>query len=138
MTLNRSYSELITINGHKERFEYLKCPGTVSEETFGFMRYLNQHLYCSTPWRNLRNKIIARDGGFDMACEGFVADRIVIHHINPITVDDFENDNPLLWDPENLICVDKQTHQALHYGDYNLIKPMEIVERRPNDTCPWR
>lgn len=138
MTLNKSYSELIAIPDYKSRFEYLKCPGTVSEETFGFMRFLNQNLYSSKIWRNLRQKIIARDGGFDMAFEGIVADQIVIHHINPINVEDFENDNPLIWEPENLICVDKKTHQALHYGNFELIRPMEVVERRPFDTCPWR
>lgn len=136
--MNKSYSELISLATYKERFDYLKCPGVVAKDTFGSMRYLNQQLYSSTPWRNLRNKIIARDNGFDMACEGFVAERIVIHHINPITVDDFENDNPIIWDPENLVCVDSKTHQAIHYGDFDMIKPVEFAERYPYDTCPWR
>lgn len=136
--LSKSYSELISIKEYEKRFNYLKCPGLVAKDTFGRMRFLNQQLYTSTPWRNLRNKIIERDNGFDMACEGFLAEQIVIHHINPITVEDFENDSPLIWDPENLVCVDKRTHQAIHYGDYSMIKPVELVERYPYDTCPWR
>lgn len=135
---SKSYSELISIKEYEKRFNYLKCPGLVAKDTFGRMRFLNQQLYTSTPWRNLRNKIIERDNGFDMACEGFLAEQIVIHHINPITVEDFENDSPLIWDPENLVCVDKRTHQAIHYGDYSMIKPVELVERYPYDTCPWR
>lgn len=136
--LSKSYSELISIKEYEKRFNYLKCPGLVAKDTFGRMRFLNQQLYTSTPWRNLRNKIIERDNGFDMACEGFLSEQIVIHHINPITVEDFENDSPLIWDPENLVCVDKRTHQAIHYGDYSMIKPVELVERYPYDTCPWR
>ena len=136
--LNKCYSELIKLLTHKERFEYLKLHGGVSVETFGYQRYLNQNLYNSHPWRTLRNKIIVRDCGFDMALDGFATDRIVIHHINPITIEDFEEDNPIIWDPENLICVDDLTHRAIHYGDYGLIKPFDIVERRPNDTSPWR
>lgn len=138
MTLNKSYSELISIKEYEKRFEYLKCPGVVGKDTFGYQRFFNQHLYNSKPWRQLRNHIIARDNGFDMACEGFLAEQIVIHHINPITIEDFEDDNPIIWDPENLVCVDKRTHQAIHYGDFSLIKPTEFAERYPHDTSPWR
>ena len=136
--MSKSYSELIKLSTFEERFNYLKIGGFVGYDTFGSDRYLNQDLYNSRVWRNLRNNIIARDGGFDMALEGFVADKIVIHHINPITVDDFENDSPSIWDPENLICVDRLTHNAIHYGDINLIKPVGITIRTPNDTIPWR
>ena len=136
--MSKSYSELIKLSTFEERFNYLKLGGFVGYDTFGSDRYLNQDLYNSRVWRNLRNNIIARDGGFDMALEGFMADKIVIHHINPITVDDFENDSPNIWDPENLICVDRLTHNAIHYGDINLIKPVGITIRTPNDTIPWR
>lgn len=136
--MSKSYSELIKLSTFEERFNYLKLGGFVGYDTFGSDRYLNQDLYNSRLWRNLRNNIIARDGGFDMALKGFVADKIVIHHINPITVDDFENDSPNIWDPENLICVDRLTHNAIHYGDINLIKPVGITIRTPNDTIPWR
>ena len=136
--MSKSYSELIKLSTFEERFNYLKLGGFVGYDTFGSDRYLNQDLYNSRVWRNLRNNIIARDGGFDMALEGFIADKIVIHHINPITVDDFENDSPNIWDPENLICVDRLTHNAIHYGDINLIKPVGITIRTPNDTIPWR
>lgn len=136
--MNKSYSELCKLKTYKERFDYLKCPGVVAKDTFGSMRYLNQQLYSSNPWRTLRNRIIARDNGFDMALDGYLAAKIVIHHINPITIDDFENDSDLIWNPENLVVVDFQTHQAIHYGDYDLIKPPEFTERYQYDTCPWR
>lgn len=138
MTLNKSYSELITLTTFKERFEYLKLNGAVGKDTFGHQRYLNQDFYSSAPWRSLRNKLIIRDGGFDMAFEGMPCVKIVIHHINPITVEDFENNNPIVWDPENLVCVDFNTHNAIHYGDFNLIKQISVIERRPNDTSPWK
>lgn len=136
--MNKRYSELIALKTFKERYEYLKCVGSVGLDTFGSGRYLNQELYNSKVWRNLRNKIIARDGGYDMALEGYLATRIVIHHINPITIEDFENNSELIFDPENLVCVDFNTHQAIHYGSFDLIKPVGIVERKPNDTIPWR
>lgn len=136
--MNKSYSELITLKSFKERYEYLQIKRNVCESTFGSQRFLNQDFYNSKCWRNLRNRVIARDLGFDMALDGYPADKIVIHHINPITVEDFENDSPLIFDMENLVCVDYNTHQAIHYGTFDLIKPVGIVVRRPNDTIPWR
>lgn len=136
--LEKRYSELIQLPTFKERFEYLCLGGGVGVETFGSNRYLNQALYNSSPWRTLRNKLIVRDEGYDMACKGYLCDRVVLHHINPITVEDFEEDNPLIWDPENLVCVDTMTHKAIHYSDFNLIKPVGIVVRSPNDQSPWR
>lgn len=138
MTVSKSYKELITLKTFKERFDYLKLNGEIGKDTFGHQRYLNQALYTSSPWRTLRNKLIVRDNGFDMAFEGMPCSRIVLHHIVPITIEDFENDNPLVWDPDNLICVDFDTHNAIHYGDFNLIKQIGVIERRPFDTCPWR
>lgn len=136
--LEKRYSELIQLPTFKERFDYLCLQGKVGIDTFGSSRYLNQALYNSGPWRALRNKVIARDNGYDMGCEGYLCDRIIIHHINPITVEDFEDDNPLIWDLENLVCVDTMTHKAIHYSDFSLIKPVGIVTRSPYDTCPWR
>lgn len=136
--MNKCYSELIKIPTYKERFEYLKCNGTVGEDTFGSLRFFNQDFYSSKPWKTLRSRMIARDNGYDMALEGYLATTIVLHHINPITIEDFENDNAIIWDPENLVCVDARTHRALHYGDFSLIAPPEIIERKPYDTCPWR
>lgn len=136
--MNKCYSELITLKTFKERYEYLKIGRAVGFDTFGSERFLNQDLYNSKWWRNLRNRIIARDGGFDMALQDYPTDRIVIHHINPITVEDFDNNSPLIFDEENLVCVDHHTHQAIHYGTFDLVKPVGIVERKPNDTIPWR
>lgn len=136
--MSKSYSELIRIPTFQERFEYLRCPGIVGIDTFGSGRYLNQDFYNSKCWRNLRNQVIARDCGYDMALEGYLADRIVIHHINPITLEDFENNSSAIFDLENLVCVDNATHQAIHYGSFELIKPVGIITRKPNDTIPWR
>lgn len=135
--MNKSYSEAMTFKTYQERYEYLRLGSAVGEDTFGFMRHLNQALYTSNPWRTLRNKLIVRDGGFDMAFEDHPMKRCVLHHINPITVEDFENDSPLIWDPENLICVDFNTHNAIHYGTFDLIRPTEYIERTPNDTKLW-
>jgi hypothetical protein len=136
--MNKRYSELIQIPTFEGRFEYLKLHGGVGYDTFGSNRFLNQDFYSSREWRNLRNKVITRDCGYDMALNGFFAGHIMIHHINPITVDDFENDSSDIWDLENLVCVDRLTHNAIHYGDINLVRPVSIVIRTPGDTTPWR
>lgn len=136
--LMKTYSEVISLKTFEERYEYLRLGSAIGEDTFGMMRYLNQALYSSQPWRSLRNKLMVRDNGMDMACDGHPVSRCVLHHINPISVEDFENDSPLIWDPENLICVDFRTHNAIHYGTFDLIKPLENIERKPNDTIPWR
>ena len=134
----RTYSELITIPTFEERFKYLQLKGSVGIETFGYDRYLNQILYNSMEWRNLRNKIIVRDNGCDLACEGYeINGRAIIHHIDPITVDDILKRNPKVFDPENLITTVQNTHNAIHYGDENILEQV-IVERTKNDTCPWR
>lgn len=134
----KTYSELITLPTFEERFEYLQLKGTVGQETFGFDRYLNQILYNSKEWKHLRNKIIVRDNGCDLALEGFeIYGRILIHHINPITIDDVIKRREIVFDPENLICVTHNTHNAIHYGDKSLLITGP-VERRANDTCPWK
>lgn len=134
----KTYSELITIPTFEERFEYLKLDGQVGVETFGFNRYLNQVFYKSDEWLSIRDDIITRDNGCDLGMEGYeIYGRILIHHINPITKDDIIQRSRNLLDPENLITTVKRTHDAIHYGDSNLLMKAPI-ERRKNDTCPWR
>lgn len=137
--MSKCYSELMSINSFDERFKYLKLDGTVCEETFGPNRYINQVLYNSRRWRTFRNKIILRDNGCDLAFPGheIVGPYALIHHINPITLDDILEDRFCVFDPENVILTIRQTHNAIHYGDQNQILKNPI-ERRPNDTCPWK
>ena len=136
--MNRTYSELIGFRTFAERFNYLKLDGKIGQDIFGFDRYLNQNLYTSAEWRTLRNKIIVRDNGCDLAFDGHeIFDKIIIHHINPITPDDLKNNTAMVFDPENLITVDFRTHNALHFGDDSILSE-SYIERRPNDTCPWR
>lgn len=134
----KSYSELITIPTFEERFEYLQLKGSVGKDTFGYDRYLNQILYRSPEWKKLRNQIIIRDCGCDLACEGYeIYGRILIHHLNPITVDDVLDRNRKVFDLNNLVCVTHNTHNAIHYGDASMLLTGPIV-RTKNDTCPWR
>ena len=139
MTMNiKTYSELITIPTFEERYNYLKLNGIVGKETFGYDRYLNQLLYRSSDWRSFRDRIIIRDNGCDLACEGFeLQSRIIIHHIDPITVEDILNKHPKVFDPENVISTSHNTHLAIHYGDKNLIS-IAPINRYKNDTCPWK
>lgn len=137
MTL-KTYSELSKLKTFEDRFQYLRLDGIVGEETFGFDRYLNQILYKSDEWKQCRRGIIIRDNGCDLGCEGYeVHGRILIHHINPITVDDIVNRNPKVFDPEYLILTTHNTHQAIHYGNEDLLVTAPI-ERSKNDTSPWR
>ena len=134
----RTYSELITIPTFEERYNYLKLNGIVGKETFGYDRYLNQLLYRSSDWRSFRDRIIIRDNGCDLACEGFeLQSRIIIHHIDPITVEDIINKHPKVFDPENVVSTSHNTHLAIHYGDKNLIS-IGPINRYKNDTCPWK
>ena len=134
----KRYSELIRIPTFIERFRYLKTGGAVGRDTFGHDRYLNQLLYQSDEWKACRRDIIIRDGGCDLACEGFdVPVRALIHHINPITVEDVLYRRDCVFDPENLVLTSHNTHNAIHYGDESLLM-VEPVVRRRNDTCPWR
>jgi len=135
----KSYSEMIRLNTFLERFEYLKLKGKVGDETFGYSRYLNQHFYHTREWKNVRDQVIIRDNGCDLAIDDReIRDRILIHHINPITEEDILDRNPLVFDLDNLVCVSKLTHDAIHYGDSNLLPSDTIVIRTKNDTCPWR
>lgn len=136
----KTYSELITLPTFEERYEYLKIGGAVGKETFGYDRYLNQILYTSDEWRKLRRDIIVRDNGCDLACPGFDIPegvKILIHHINPITVEDVLNRDPKIFDPENVVATTLNTHNAIHYGDASLLT-LAPLERSKNDICPWR
>ena len=135
--MSRTYSELITIPTFKERFKYLKLDGVVGKDTFGFNRYLNQLFYTSLEWRALRRRIIIRDNGNDLGCEGFeMYGQIMIHHLTEITYDDIYNHNPIIVNPNNLISTCLNTHNAIHYGDESLLM-VGPKERKRNDTCPW-
>lgn len=121
-----------------ERYQYLRIHGKVGEETFGLDRYINQSLYKSQRWKNIRSQVIIRDNGCDLGVDGHEIDRyIVVHHMNPITLEDIEEERDIVFDPEYLICCTSRTHQAIHFGDEGLL-PKDYVERKPNDTCLWR
>ncbi len=133
----RTYSELRRIDTFKGRYKYLALRGEVGESTFGFDRYVNQQFYRSREWRHIRDEVIVRDSGCDLGFEGHeIHDRTYIHHMNPMTVEDIREGNPDILDPEFLITVTHNTHNAIHYGDENLL-PKPPVERRFGDTNLW-
>ena len=134
----RTYSELIQLPTFEERFEYLKLSGSVGKDTFGHDRYLNQKFYNSYEWKQIRDQIIIRDNGCDLGIDDrIIHGRIYIHHINPLGKVDLITYSEYLRNPEFLICTSFETHNAIHYGDMNLL-PRNPIERKPNDTCPWR
>lgn len=156
----KTYSELITIPTYEDRFRYLKLGGKVGEATFGLERYLNQTFYKCPEWLEARDKAIIRDEGCDMAFPGYeIHGRIkelistvylpeerqklkwpiiIVHHINPITIEDIQRRSPKLFDLENLITTAHKTHNAIHYGDESFLIGQMLVTRKPNDTCPWK
>ena len=134
----RSYRELKKLRSFIDRFEYLKLNGTVGISTFGYDRYLNQMLYTSGRWRRTRDDIIIRDDGCDLGMGDYeIMGRILVHHIEPITIEDVEEDRDVVYDPDNLVCTAHKTHNAIHYGDISLLPMLPIVRSR-NDTCPWK
>lgn len=135
----KTYSELITIPTFIERYEYLRIGGRIGEETFGFDRYINQVFYSSLEWKKFRRDMIIRDMGCDLGVEGYeINGLIILHHINPIVPDDITLRRlEVLLNPENVICVSHNTHNAIHYGDKSLLITEPIMRTR-NDTCPWR
>lgn len=134
----RTYTELLKLKTFEERFRYLKLDGIVGQETFGFDRYLNQVFYRSQKWKSIKNKVIIRDNGCDLGVEGHeIYGRIIVHHMNPITLKDIERESEFLLDPEYLISTVHRTHNAIHYGDESLLITAPI-ERTKNDTCPWK
>lgn len=138
MTTKRTYSELITIPSFLDRYLYLKLGGVIGEETFGYERQLNQTLYRSGEWRRFRRDVIIRDKGCDLAHYDYeICDKILVHHIDPITPKDVLSRDPKIFDLENVVCVSLNTHNAIHYGDESLLL-LDPIIRVPNDTCPWK
>lgn len=134
----RTYSELRRLDSFEDRFEYLKLSGQVGADTFGFDRYLNQILYQTEIWKKVRRDVIARDEGFDLGSRDRpIGGKILVHHMNPITLEDIRSGDRKVFDPEFLICCSHLTHNAIHYGDFDLL-PKDPIERSPNDTCPWK
>ena len=137
--LDKTYNQLMQLDSFEDRFEYLKLKQRVGEATFGSHRYLNQLLYKMPEWRVFRAKVIVRDRACDLAHPDFELGEqsAYVHHINPITIDDIKNGDPKVFDPNNAITTSFKTHQAIHYGDKNLL-PKLPIERKPYDTCPWK
>ena len=136
----RSYQDLVKLASFEERFEYLQLNGRIGDDTFGSRRYLNQSFYTSREWRQLRSKIILRDDGCDLGVPGFEygpSTQVVLHHIEPIEIDDVIQHSDLLLDPDNIISCSLLTHNAIHYGNLDMLRT-SFVARTQNDTCPWR
>jgi len=134
----KCYSELKTFSTFEERYNYLRLMGKVGQDTFGFDRIFNQMFYRSREWKNVRDIVIARDNGCDLGIEGReINERVLIHHMNPISLDDIRNNTDILLDPEFLITTIHSTHNAIHYGDENLLIKKPVV-RTKFDTCPWK
>lgn len=135
----RTFNELRSLKTFEERFDYLQLHGKVGLDTFGFDRIFNQMFYCSKEWKRMRDDIIVRDLGRDLGIEGreILYGKIVIHHMNPISIKDIEESTEFLLNPNYLITTTSNTHRAIHYGDKSLLA-LDLVERRPNDTCPWK
>lgn len=133
----KTYSELKTLSTYNERLKYLKLDGKVGADTFGLDRYLNQVFYRSAEWRRIRDMVIVRDNGCDLGIPELpIYGKIIIHHMNPLTVEDILDDDPAcVMNPEYLVCVSHSTHNSIHYGDDSLLQ--EYVPRRANDTAPW-
>lgn len=133
----KHYSEVAKLPTFKERVEYLYIGDSIGHPTFANARWMNQRLYTSQKWRRIRNQVILRDNGCDLGIEGCNLGyrNILVHHINPITEEDIINDNPCIFDLDNLICCSKETHNYIHFGAK---VESEYTERQPNDTCPWR
>lgn len=137
--MTKSYHELLSLTTFEERFKYLKLHGGVGSDTFGYDRYLNQEFYKSAEWNNIRSYVITRDNGCDLGIpDRQIEGKIFVHHINPLTPEDIIDSSSKLLDPNNLICVSFETHQAIHYGDLSILDRNTVVERTPNDTCPWK
>lgn len=133
----KTFSEMYRLDDYRDRFEYLSLRGFVGEETFGYDRHYNQAFYRSTEWRRIRNEVIVRDDGCDLSHPDHpIGGKILIHHINPISLNDIVHGSDLLFDMNNLVCVSHDTHNAIHYGDVNLL-PRPFVERRRGDTTLW-
>lgn len=136
-TMIRTYSELSNIESFEERYKYLALKGDVGRSTFGFDRYLNQDFYRSREWRNARRIVIIRDNGCDLGIDGYeIHEGLYVHHMNPMTADDIVHGNDDILNPDFLITVTHETHNAIHYGDERLLR-RPLIERMPGDTKLW-
>lgn len=134
----RTYTELSKLKTFEERFRYLQLHGSVGMDTFGYDRYINQVLYKSSEWKRVRNDILIRDNGCDLGVEGYdIQFKPIIHHMNPLTLDQIMNRDPVIFDPDFLISTTHETHNAIHYGDDSILRTKTIIERKPNDTKLW-
>lgn len=135
----KTYTELSKLRTFEERFEYLRLRGDVGKDTFGFDRIFNQMFYASTEWKRIRDRVIVRDNGCDLGADGYeiFGQRVIVHHMNPISIDDISKQSAYLLDPEYLITTTHATHNAIHYGDSKLLTKAP-VERFRGDTCPWK
>ena len=134
----RTFTELSKLKTFEERFRYLELKGSVGSDTFGFDRYMNQKFYTSNEWQRIKREVIIRDNGCDLGVDGYtIFGRVIVHHMNPIAPEDILKRTDLLLNPEFLICVSHTTHNAIHYGSEDLL-PKGPINRKPNDTCPWR
>ena len=135
----RTYGELIKIENFLDRYEYLKLNGSVGAETFGFDRWLNQIFYRSPEWKHIREEVIIRDDGCDLGIRDRpIGGRIYVHHMNPIDVKSIVERKSILLNPDFLICCSHNTHEAIHYGNSDILLPDKFIERKPNDTIPWK
>lgn len=133
----KTYSELLTMTSYEDRLEYLRLNNVAGRETFGVERYLNQKLYASNIWKQIRREIIIRDNCCDLGIPGLdISWRPLVHHMNPITIEDVITNSDLVFNPEYLICVSHYTHEQIHYGKKGRV--VYSIERKPNDMCPWR
>lgn len=134
----KSYNELVKLPSFEERFRYLRLNGNVGSETFGFDRWLNQQFYRSQAWKQVRDRVIVRDGGCDLGVSGReIAGRVIVHHMNPVCMQDILEHSDMLLNEDYLVCVSHDTHNAIHYGDESLLPAMP-KERSLFDTCPWK
>lgn len=133
----RTYHELVLLDTFEKRYDYLRLHGQVGRDTFGYDRYINQRFYHSFEWKNVRDLVIIRDNGCDLGMSGYsIGDRILVHHMNPIEINDFRIGNPDILDPDFLICTSPLTHQAIHFSDRSLL-PQIPIDRQPGDTKLW-
>ena len=135
----RNYTELSKLKTFEDRFRYLLLDGSVSQDTFGFDRWMNQIFYRSSQWKRIRDKVIIRDNSCDLGIDGHdIYGKVLVHHMNPVTKEEIMSGSMSLLDPEYLISVSMDTHNAIHYGDLSYLKRFSVAERMPNDTCPWK
>lgn len=135
----KTYNELRQLDTFEDRYNYCRLNADVGGETFGFDRYLNQNFYKSAEWKKVRREVIVRDNGCDLGLADHpIGGRIYIHHLNPLSVDDFADSTEMLLNPNNLICVSQATHNAIHFGDDTVVRDKTLVERKPGDTTLWR